>query len=243
MFLKEKIAKNFEKAKATYLKEAFVQKRMQGVLLDFLQKNTKREFANILELGCGNGFFAKQVVDCVSFEKYIALDIVDFSSDFLGSAIDFYQIDIEDFDTLDKKFCEKKFDLIISNAVLQWTNQKEVLGFLEKIAKKDAYLLLGIFGVENLREIREIFGKSLKYFENKFYKDILSNKWKNIEIFDEIIQIKFDSSLDIFRHLKNSGVNSISSQNTITKEILNTFENHYKNTLTYHPLFIFAQKN
>ena len=242
MFLKEKLIKNFTNSKNTYEKNAVIQKKMQEVLLEILQKQINSEFKNILELGCGNGSFAKKIAQNITFEKYFALDIVDFSKDFLDSKIEFYKQDIEDFVSLEMLFKNTKFDLILSNAVLQWTNQEKVLNFLTKITKKDSYLMFSVFGEENLREIREVFGVSLKYFSKDYYKNILRNDWKIITLFDKNEKLEFSQSLDIFRHLKESGVNSLKSQNRITKASLTLFKNQYNNTLTYNPLYIIAQK-
>ncbi|WP_416872667.1 class I SAM-dependent methyltransferase [Helicobacter ganmani] len=100
---KELIQQGFQRAKLTYAQNANVQQAMQQKLLAILHKHCKaRNLGNILELGCGNGLLAQNLALNFEFESYLAVDLVDFSNDFIkiqkdtSHKIDFLQADFED---------------------------------------------------------------------------------------------------------------------------------------------------
>ena len=231
MLNKSLIKNKFSKSLYSYDKNAIVQRLMAEFLINKIKNN---KFNKILEIGSYTGILTKIAIRNFSFERYVALDIVDSSSCIRGlsSKIDFVQSDIEDFIT------DEKFDLIISSASLQWVNH------FEKLCKKIYHLLsyngsfaLSLFGVENLKEIKEVFDVGLKYYSVEQLRQI----FKDCEITSAIHKIKFNSSLDVLKHLKYTGVNSVTDKKFSYKEIksgLNLIESKFDNTLTYNPIYI-----
>ncbi|MBF7043682.1 hypothetical protein IY888_01855 [Campylobacter volucris] len=47
--------------------------------------------------------------------------------------------------------------------------------------------------------------------------------------------------MDLFRHLKLSGVNALGEKFFISKAYLKNYEKEFQNTLTYHPMFFLCQ--
>ena len=118
---KELIKKRFSKNLDTYNDNASIQKRMAEHLISFLDK---RKFPGILEIGCGTGVLTELAFKNLEFETYTANDIVDECEKFIkkiSAKIDFVPSDIEIF----LKNNQKKYDLIISNAVFQWIENYE----------------------------------------------------------------------------------------------------------------------
>ncbi|HEA8248685.1 TPA: malonyl-[acyl-carrier protein] O-methyltransferase BioC, partial [Campylobacter coli] len=58
---------------------------------------------------------------------------------------------------------KQKFDLITSNASLQWLDLKQVLPTLANMLNKKGILLLSTFGEMNLKEIKQSTSLGLKY--------------------------------------------------------------------------------
>ena len=48
--------------------------------------------------------------------------------------------------------------------------------------------------------------------------------------------------LEALRHLKHTGVNSLSPHFPITKSLLEKYNKRYQNTLTYHPIYLIAKR-
>ena len=165
----------------------------------------------------------------------MALDIVDSFAKIknLSDKISFLQIDVEEFK------CNKKFDLIIANASLQWCNDfQKTIKKLKSYLNEDGILAITTFATDNFYEIKDAFQISLKYQTIEEIQNIFSN---NAKIIQEIHTLQFKNSKELLEHLKLTGVNAI-SKNTLTfKEIkigLEIIEKKYQNKLTYKPVYI-----
>lgn len=229
---KELIKKNFKKSLLTYDNNAIVQKIMAQKLVSNLKE---KKFKNILEIGSYSGILTKEIVKNFRFETYLALDIID-SFDLIkntDSKIEFQKIDIENFKT------NKKFDLIIANASLQWCdNFDETIQKLKSYLAPNGILAISVFTKENLYEIKKTFNIGLNYLSDEDIKRTFS---KNAKIIKEKEILQFKNPKDILRHMKYTGVNSISKTNfTISqiKEKMKILEEIYQNKLTYTPLYI-----
>ena len=113
---KDLIQKRFAKNLDTYNDNAKIQKKMAERLLSFLDR---KDFNDILEIGCGTGFLTQLVNEKFSFKTYTANDIVESCEKYvkeINPKINFIPADIEKA----VENSDKKYDLIISNAVFQW---------------------------------------------------------------------------------------------------------------------------
>ncbi len=232
MLDKELIKSKFKKSILTYSNNAPIQKEIAQKLAGFINKDCE----NILEIGSYSGFLTKEIVQKINFKKYLAIDIID-SFDFiknLNSNIEFINADIETFEL------KEKYDLIISSSTLQWCNDfSKVVKKLKSHLSDNGKIALAIFGNKNLYEIKETLGISLNYPDINDIKHLFS---KNALIFDEIKTLKFNSSKDILRHLKLTGVNAIQNNYSYSeiKKFLKIMDEKYQNTLTYNPLYIIS---
>ena len=236
MIDKNLVHKRFAKNLENYNENAKIQKRMAERLLTFVRNRSSKK---ILEIGCGTGFLTKLISENIEFEKFIAIDIVEECETYIkniDARITFTPADIEEF----IKNNTEKFDLIISNASLQWVNDFEgVVNTLKDFLNTNGELVFSTFGNENFREIYHIVGATLNYYS----LNELSRKFSNALIEPEIHIMAFDSPKDVLRHLQLTGVNGVEST-AWTKKDLIKFENGYKNlcssrpTLTYNPIYI-----
>lgn len=232
------ISARFSKNLATYNENAKIQRRMAERLMSFLDREV---FESILEIGCGTGILTELVNEKIEFKSYKAIDIVEDCKSFVESIsedISFINEDVEIY----LQQCDEEFDLIISNAALQWVQDFEsVVKTLKKRLKPNGILLFTTFGKENLREIYHLLGKTLQYYSKIELLNIFSDM--QIEIDEEIHIMAFDSPKDVLKHLQQTGVNSLDSK-AWTKKDLVAFENGYKNlcsrriSLTYNPIYI-----
>ena len=236
MIDKNLVHKRFAKNLENYNENAKIQKRMAERLLAFVRNHSPKK---ILEIGCGTGFLTKLISENIEFEKFIAIDIVEECETYIkniDARIIFTSADIEEF----IKNNAEKFDLIISNASLQWVNDFEgVVNTLKDLLNTNGELVFSTFGNENFREIYHIVGATLNYYS----LNELSKMFPKALIEPEIHIMAFDSPKDVLRHLQLTGVNGVEST-AWTKKDLIKFENGYKNlcssrpTLTYNPIYI-----
>lgn len=236
MINKELVHDRFAKNLNNYNENAKIQKRMAERLLTFVKNRSPKK---VLEIGCGTGFLTKQINESLEFESFMALDIVEECEEYIkqiNPLILFTPADIEKF--LNEN--NETFDLIISNASLQWVENFEgVINSLKNRLNPNGELVFSTFGNENFREIYHVIGTTLNYFS---YPE-LTKMFPNSIIEPEIHIMAFENPKEVLKHLQLTGVNGVENQRW-TKKDLTKFENGYKNlcnrrpTLTYNPIYI-----
>lgn len=235
---KDLIHSRFAKTLSSYDENAKIQKIMAKKLLEFSEK---KSYPKILEIGCGTGFLTDILSNNTEWKSYTALDIVGECRDYISQInpeIEFIEADIEDY----LKNSSEKFDLIISNAALQWVNDFETtVRTLKHMLNPDGHLLFSTFGKENFREIYSLLGTGLDYYSPKEIEDLFKDL--DIKTEEEIHVMGFKTPMEILKHLKLTGVNAIENTRW-TKSDLAKFEKGYSNlcpvrpTLTYNPIYI-----
>lgn len=234
----ELVKKRFAKSIKTYDENAFVQKGMAEKLK---AKLSAKCYKKILEIGCGTGFLTKIISKDLDFETYIANDLVEDCKNYINEInpkIEFVSGDIKE--VLNNS--NQTFDLIISNAALQWVSDyEEFFNILLKKLNPAGVLLFSAFGKKNFVEIYETMGVSLDYPSKEELENIFKDYTCKIE--EELEVLSFNSPLEVLKHIKYTGVNCLNTL-TWTKSNLKNFEEKYKKpaTLTYNPLYVYVQK-
>ena len=237
----------FQKCINTYDDSAVIKKEMAAHLIDLVLCNCGRNFSNVFEFGAGTGFLSKNILHQISFLNYCANDIIEESEFCIKNIIDnakFLSGDIE------KIRIEETYDLILSNAVMQWiADIDELLIKMHNALNDGGYFAFTTFGEQNYKEIKDTTGVSLEYLKTETLKE-KCNLGFEIVCFEENVQtLCFNTPLDVLKHIKNSGTNGIKPLNwTVSK--LKHFEDYYKKcfgmndkvTLTYNPVYVVLKK-
>ncbi|HEH4069994.1 TPA: malonyl-ACP O-methyltransferase, partial [Campylobacter jejuni] len=206
---------NFLKAK-DYEKHAKVQDFMGLKLCEILKDLKISHFEKVFEFGCGRGELSKKLQNFITFNKYLKNDILNFKENSNILIFDMNEIAKQD-------LSKEKFDLIVSNATLQWLDLKRILPSLRDMLNQNGILLLSTFAEQNLKEIKQSTGFGLNYFSLNELEQIFKVYFDEVKITQELIKLSFDNALDVFRHLKLSGVNSLGFY-PLNKSFLKEFE-------------------
>ncbi|EJS6362620.1 malonyl-ACP O-methyltransferase BioC [Campylobacter jejuni] len=225
---------NFLKAK-DYEKHAKVQDFMGLKLCEILKNLRISHFEKVFEFGCGRGELSKKLQNFITFDEYLKNDILDFKENSSILIFDMNEIAKQD-------LSKEKFDLIVSNATLQWLDLKRIIPSLRDMLNQNGILLLSTFAEQNLKEIKQSTGFGLNYFSLNELEQIFKVYFNEVKITQELIKLSFDNALDVFRHLKLSGVNSLGFY-PLNKGFLKEFEEKFQNKLTYHPVFILCEND
>ncbi|EAK7487968.1 malonyl-ACP O-methyltransferase BioC, partial [Campylobacter jejuni] len=214
---------NFLKAK-DYEKHAKVQDFMGLKLCEILKNLRISHFEKVFEFGCGRGELSKKLQNFITFDEYLKNDILDFKENSSILIFDMNEIAKQD-------LSKEKFDLIVSNATLQWLDLKRIIPSLRDMLNQNGILLLSTFAEQNLKEIKQSTGFGLNYFSLNELEQIFKVYFNEVKITQELIKLSFDNALDVFRHLKLSGVNSLGFY-PLNKGFLKEFEEKFQNKLT-----------
>ena len=248
MINKNLVKFRFKKSITTYDNSAVIQKEMAHKLMDKIVEHCGTHFHKVFEFGAGTGFLSKNIPDRINFDEYFANDIIEESEFCIKNIIKnakFLPGDIE------KINIKNTFDLILSNAVMQWIYDTDELLFkITNNLKKGSYFAFTTFGEKNFQEIKQTTGIALDYLKTETLKAKCENFFEIVDFEENLEMLYFDKPLDVLKHIKYSGTNGIKTLNwTVSK--LKAFEEYYRQnfssgnkvTLTYNPLYVVLKLN
>lgn len=259
MIDKDKVKRRFSKNAKTYDKFANVQKYMGNKLMELIDGKT---YSNILEIGSGTGYVTELLRKNYPKAKITAMDIADGMIEYTSKRMSDSNIDFVcgDFETAD---LNGKFDLIISNATIQWFNDhKSSVEKMKSLLTDGGTICLSTFGIKTFIELHETYralqDSSDDYVKpgQDFYDLIMLNNLMtgffnpaNVITVDEIYTEKFKDCMSFFNSIKKIGANNASSSNTVKDpkfifKVIDHYENTYRDDdliyATYEGLFALA---
>ena len=165
------LEKNFSRYAESYDKYCDVQNLCAEELIS---KIGPKGFKSILDIGCGTGNFTRLLKDKFPNAKITAIDI---SRDMLRIAKEKLKDQGVEFleDDAETVILERRFDLIASNATLQWMDdlERSLVSYRDMLQEEGA-IRFSIFGQETFLElnceIREVFGKDARVIASDFSK-------------------------------------------------------------------------
>ena len=241
---KKTMSERFKRSVKTYHQEAAVQRSIAAHLCQLVGPYVTQP-VSLLEIGCGTGFLTQEIMEHLPISSALFNDInpevEPFIRQFLSKERRFVASDAETFSF------SNCFDLVISSSVIQWFNDIE--HFVSKIHSaltENGIIALSTFGAQNMQEIKKITGISLPYPDIRKYVNI---HFQILHYEEHLISIQFKTPMDVLKHLKNTGVNGIQRTHWGVKQLHDfqeKYEQFYKTEsgvcLTYHPVYIIAQK-
>jgi len=234
------VKKQFEKNMEKYSQNAVVQARLAHNLVDTLC-NYQTHFDNVLELGSGTGLLTRIAHEKLWYRKYFANDLIEKSKNYLDEILPEYTFIAGNAQKI-KPNC--KMDLIISNAMFQWFKNIDAAHFANML-NQCGILAFSTFSPDNFIEIRETAGLSLEYKTVDEIKNLLTSRFEILYIKEYWEILYFKTPLELLAHMKNTGVNSLSTQWTFkeVKSFCERYKERYSRPhLTYAPIVVIAKR-
>ena len=232
---KKTIQHRFSRAAATYDEHADVQKEVAQELLTRLS-GTKP--CSILEIGCGSGNYTGLLAESFPDAEILALD---FAPGMIEAAqgrfarnkrIEFICGDGEEF----LASTSRTFDLITSNATLQWFDDPFVaLKRMVNSLNNSGMLLCSLFGPETLAElglgIGKICGRKVHLPSHRFpsladLRTTLADQLPELSCSEQLVQRRYDSLRELLLHISKTGTSGWRSGNRplLTRDRLRELE-------------------
>lgn len=243
----------FDRAVNTYEQAAKVQRKVANYLLEMIPADF---YHVVVEIGSGRGFVTKNLIDKISFGKYMNIDISFELLKKLGESLKNSCVYINA-KAENIPLRSNSVDLLVSSSSLHWLEDSEnsLLNIL-RLVKENGRFYFSIFLSKTLLEIQEVskitgFGSFYPLKSSSFYIDLLNSvgdiKYSySTKVFIE----KFSSVKDLLNSHKLTGTNYTTNKRFSGKNSYNKFCEVYQKLYgngegicaTYEVLFIEGQK-
>lgn len=193
----------------------------------------KKHYTQILDLGCGDGELYKSLDEAISFEKFIALD---YAKEMLLLHPTHPKIEkvYGDFSTINALDIDYTQSLILSSSALQWS--KDIEQILSSISHKSQNIYLSIFTSNTFKTLHQTASLSSPIYDKDSLKEMISKTIKNVSFETKTYTLTFDSTKEMLRYIKRSGVSGGEKRLSI-KEIKQLIDNYPLNYLEFEILF------
>jgi malonyl-CoA O-methyltransferase len=224
-----KVSTQFSKYASSYGSYSIIQSKVVSKLLNGQDTHDKV----VLDIGCGDGAVSK----ALNF-KFKNLTAVDFAKGMieLHPKRDNIETLIGDFNNQDffSNLPKKSYDMLISSSALQWADNIE--GIFKNIAKLDIPYRLSIFTSGTFLTLNQTAGLKPLLRSSEEIKE-LAKKYLDAEFEVVNYRLEFDSTREMFRYIKKSGVSG--SRNLLSyKETKQLMRNYPLNYLEFEVMFI-----
>ncbi|MCX5748651.1 MAG: malonyl-ACP O-methyltransferase BioC [Candidatus Saganbacteria bacterium] len=232
---KDIIRKRFSKYAKTYDKYAKLQKSLAEKLLKYLPETPAKD---ILDIGCGTGALTKLLREKFKSSHITALDIspemVKIAKQKMDDSVEFMVADGEEMPD------DKQYDLIASNATMQWfSNLDRTMAKYKKILKKEGAIAFTLFGPLTYHELswvmEDVTNKKMVVNSKKFLgrpeiEAILKKHFKHCGIREEIVKEHHKTLRALLTKIKYSGTQgtSMAGNGLLGKDVLKKAEELYK---------------
>lgn len=193
-----KISSEFSKYAEHYGSHNVIQNKVVEKLISHVQGEPK----NILDLGCGRGAVCKNIL-----WNYDSFSAVDFAQGMLelhptSQTINVMQGDFNN-NSLFEDLKANTYDYVISASALQWADDLELV--FKNIKELNAPVALAIFTSNTFKTLNATASLN-SILRSAKEIDVLQKKYFDAEFAVVNYKLEFESTRDMFRYIKQSGV-------------------------------------
>lgn len=239
-------AGRFGSRRGSYDRNARIQQSIVDKLCTMIEKQRIDEYLGVsghavLEIGCGTGMLTRCLLQWVKPEALHLWDIADDA--YVVAGAHHCQCDAE---LAMHRTLPQRFDAIVSASTVQWFNSpRRFMAECARVLRPGGWLILSAFGRGNMEEITQVTGRSLPLLPAERWPAMLSDELELIEFGTYTAELIFDSAVDVFRHLKLTGVNALGHMSAgELRQAINSYPMRLDGCyyLTYKPFILIARK-
>lgn len=249
---KSHVEQRFRKAQSTYDDNASEQYSSASRLLTLTSAHISGPAESILEIGCGTGRFTDMALTHFNpahaslWDLHIAPQIETLSRNHREVDISIRSCDAE---TEITGVNDNSYDLVVSASTVQWFNSlRAFLLHASRILRHSGTIALSTYGPATMREIHLALGTESRFPSIDHIRRMLPPTLEVLELCEEMHVTRFNTPLDVLRHMSRTGVNGTSPADCSNTAAVNRLLKDYpldkegKAPLTYHPIYIILRK-
>lgn len=199
---KGKVKKHFSSHASEYDQHADLQKEMARELLAQIENCQPK---SILDIGTGTGELALELTKTFPAAQITAIDIAEGMIQYAKSKLNGHRINFEIADAETLPYPDACFDLITSNASLQWMDPILSLENSARVLKSGGKLFFSTFGPGTLNELKELGLQTHDFTSKAMLEQALSNAFARHQITTRKKVRNYPSAKDLFAFLKKTG--------------------------------------
>lgn len=240
------IGERFGNSSGTYDDNADVQSQVVAHVMGIVQSRFNRHLPlSVLEVGAGTGMLTRGIVSLFPDAEY---KFVDLNDNNLHAPADAVRVtdDAECFMASCSNGC---YDLIVSSSAMQWFNSPATfIRACFRVLRPGGTVVLSTFGDKNFKELDRFF------IERKFFpgvdvlRKMIPPEATDSSAEDDCLTMRFESSAELLRHIKMTGVNAMSPSTPgaamTARRIMADYpvDTDGKVSLTFNPVYIIYGK-
>lgn len=173
--MKNRIFSSFSRAAETYSDGAAVQKQVAEACATMVPAG---QYGSVIEMGAGNGLFTRMMLEKITADRYLAVDI---SPAMLAGLSMEGRVSLHVADCEHLMLPPASFDLLVSTSCLQWYQEPErSVPANISLLKQGGQFAIALFTDSTFRELREAsaetgFGSVLPMRSKRFWVDLFSS--------------------------------------------------------------------
>jgi malonyl-CoA O-methyltransferase len=224
----EKIIRDFSRAARNYDIHAILQRKVSDRLFNIIKSDKQlstmpNSFGNILDIGCGTGYFhellRKSKIYAPLWQTDISQEMCKIAA-LYSSPPEYGATYTSVCDMHHLPFADKAFSTIFSSMAMQWSeNLHEVFLEAKRVLTKNGRFFFSIVGDGSLQELKKTFtqaGFSPPVHDflslNDVKEKLITSGFREIEISDQTIIMHYENIQNMLREIKNIGASYKSSQ-------------------------------
>ncbi|MEH6625861.1 MAG: malonyl-ACP O-methyltransferase BioC [Motiliproteus sp.] len=216
---KRSIATSFSRAASRYDSMAMIQRQVGSKLLHLSRQRLQGQ---VLDLGCGTGFFSSELLQLSNVEAVLAVDLAEGMLSYGRHNRAHPDIDWICADAESLPFADGSVDAVFSNFSIQWCeNLTALFAEVNRVLKPGGMLVFTTLGPDTLKELRYAWAQVDDYVHvNKFQpwsclQRSLAMGFQSIYVEDELIELEYQRLNQLTGELKGIGAHNL-NQGRIT---------------------------
>lgn len=233
---KENMAERFADGRKSYDSAADAQYFVVGEMMNLLGKSGLPDNSRVLEIGCGSGILSRLLAG-----RFSSLELWDIAGQSPLPDISFRKVDAEIALPLE---VGDSLDAIFSASTVQWFNSPaRFLAESARVLRHEGMLMFSTFLPGNLAEVERCTGRSLPLLSVEEWRKIIPQNLALCDVREYEFAMYFDTPIDVFRHLRATGVNSLDRNGNIFRSIgAYPIQEDGRCRLTYRPVIFLLRK-